>query len=197
MKRALWRLIIAMGCLGWVMHFSGPLVARWASAMAEDWYGGPSRILVVLGGGAMSKTAAATDSYLRAIHAAAVWRQHGQPAVWITGNSDTQKAITILLEQGGVPSAMIHHTRPTDSTRDDALALVEALPERDGVTVLTSDIHVPRARRTLQRVGMAVHMAPAPDCGKTAAQWPGAWPCVSRIGAEYAKTAFYWWRNWI
>jgi uncharacterized SAM-binding protein YcdF (DUF218 family) len=165
--------------------------------MAEDWYEGPADVLVVLGGGAMGRNAAATDSYLRALHATEVWSRWHQREVWITGTAPVQRAITTLLVQGGIPASSIHHTRETNSTREDALALAAQLPVKTAITVLTSEIHTGRARRTMSVAGLDVRMAPAPDCAKRANQGFEAWPCVSEIAMEYAKRTIYWWKNWI
>jgi uncharacterized SAM-binding protein YcdF (DUF218 family) len=175
------RALVALG-LGWLLLWSLPVASDglrgWIEAQA-----GPrtveavpaAPVMVVLGGGVAGPRAplrpypnlnAAGD---RLWHAARLYRAGKAPRLVLsggvtrTGDGSEAEAMRRFLLDMGVPAPAIELEDASKNTTGNAVFTAQALKAQgvDTVILVTSALHMPRARRLFDRAGLKVHPAPA------------------------------------
>ena len=163
----LWSLPVASGALrGWIEAQAGPRTVQAVPA---------APVMVVLGGGVAGPRAplrpypdlnAAGD---RLWHAARLYHAGKAPRVLLsggvtrTGDGSEAEAMRRFLIDMGVPAAAIELEDASQNTAGNAALTAQALKTQgvDQVILVTSALHMPRARRLFDRAGLTVHAAPA------------------------------------
>jgi uncharacterized SAM-binding protein YcdF (DUF218 family) len=161
-----WSTPLAGGALrGWIEGRSGP-------RLVEEVVGAP--VMVVLGGATAGPRPPRraypdlTGSADRLWHAARLYRAGKAPRLLLaggtvdTGDGTEAAAMRLFLRDMGVPdSAMVLEAGST-STAENARLAAAMLRARgvDTVILVTSALHMPRARAQFRRAGLVVHPAP-------------------------------------
>jgi uncharacterized SAM-binding protein YcdF (DUF218 family) len=120
----------------------------------------------------------------RIMHAARLYHQDLAPILIVTGGKITfvsdfegceaENNAFLLRELMGVDSADIVIEGRTRNTREDALAVVNALSGRDvpyEIILVTSAVHMPRSVALMKKVGLTVHPAPCDFSAEKHFQW--------------------------
>ncbi len=205
MIRAFIRLCIgclaALGVFVLLVTFT-PVVKLTASAIAQDWFDGNGEVLVVLGGsmlvpGPSSNATLGEDTYLRCVYASWILKTQHFHHVVVTGGEGMAQAMATFLVDRGVPPDLILTENAAMSTYQNALYTKRILERQYGwgyvpqVTVLTSDYHSWRARRTFEHCGMRVKTIPIPDVIKRSGYLPFRWTGAMTLLDEFLKDAYY------
>ena len=181
-----------------------PLTPWYARALAGAWNDPDGDILIVLSNDQQPDGMLGPVSYGRAVYAVRAWRHGHFRAVVVSGgptegsHTSLASAIGRFMIAYGVPADRIFLEERSTSTRENALFTKEIIASWPGRKVLlTSDIHMFRARRVFEAIGLPVAPRPYPDVLK---QWnnpvyrlAGAWGLVT----ETCKIGGYWVRGWI
>ncbi len=124
--------------------------------------------IVVLGGGKRGASAAPEDvtvlmraTFVRTFAGLALWRQGGETSSLIVsggGEGEVKEAdlMAVLLRNAGVPEARIQLERHSNSTAENAAGIVKLLGDSNRIFLLTSAVHMPRARATFEHQGFDV-----------------------------------------
>ena len=212
---------------------------RWVSsslARSLEWRDLPpeempnAAVIVVLGGGTesadyprpMSEINSAGD---RVIYAARLYQEGIAPHILVSGGNvgfstsrgtTPAEEMTELLSLMGVPENAIWQQPDSQNTHEDALYSAEILMEKDIVEIIlvTSAIHMPRAKALFEHHGFVVTPAPV-DFAITEQNWQNAFhpkvgefflyllPNASALGMttsvmkEYLGLFIYGWRGWL
>jgi uncharacterized SAM-binding protein YcdF (DUF218 family) len=172
--------------LGWLWLWSMPIASQALRGWLEDQAGPrtlaavqPAPVMVVLGGGIRGPRpprrpdpdlGAAAD---RVWHAARLYRAGKAPRLIVsggmarTGDGTEAAAMRQFLVDLGVPAAVITLEEASINTAGNARHLAEILAREESpaarreILLVTSALHMPRARRQFERAGFKVHPAPA------------------------------------
>ncbi|MFN7646884.1 MAG: YdcF family protein [Acidobacteriota bacterium] len=181
----------------WAVH---PLIPRWDSGRGD--------LLIVLagsvlgpdpGGGEMALLG--PSSYIRAVHAVRLWREHGHERVLIVGGDGASAAMRRFLIVYGVPAARIEIETDSKTTRENALAVATRIAswteKPQWIALLTSDYHVRRAAGCFRQAGVSVHLAPSPDILKRGNSYRERWTCLWQLADEYMSLVYYGYKGWL
>lgn len=174
-------LLLMVFAVGWLWLWSVPLVGDRLRGWIEDQAGArriadlpKAQAIVVLGGGVRGARppqrpdpdlGAAGD---RVWHAARLYRAGKAERIILsggitrTGDGSEADAMHVLLRDLGVPDAAIVIEGRSETTETNAQRVAELLARErvDGVLLVTSALHMPRARCLFERAG--VRLVPAP-----------------------------------
>lgn len=178
-------------------------VVPWAvSRMCGDFNDPDGDVLIVLTADAQSDGLIGFYSYGRAVYAARAWRSGHFRAMVISGGVVNGVSISgsmaNFIAASGVPRDRIFLENRSLSTRENALFTKDMIASWPGRKVLlTSDLHMFRARRVFEKIGLHVEPRPFPDVLK---HWssPFERPQLSvSFFWELVKIAGYRVRGWI
>ncbi len=196
MRIWLTRALAAVGLLLVLVTFT-PLVPWWSGLLAGDWDADGGDILIVLASEMIGDRILGVNSYWRTIYA---WRTYetGKFRKVVVAGAGVAPAMRDLLVYFGVPADRIVVENGSTSTRENALFTARLLAPEPGRKVLvTSDMHMLRARRAFARAGLRVTGAPFPYGRKLGNHYPERWGLFLGLVTETAKTAGYYLRGWI
>lgn len=180
-----------------------PLTAWWGRCMAGPWSEPRGGVLVVLAGAEAADGYMGLDTYWRCIYAVRAWRAARFERVYVSGGSFHHTPLASQMKQmlvlHGIPADRIVEEPRSLSTRENAVFLQPMLAgERLSKLLITSDLHMFRARRTLARAGVGgVESRSAPDAIKRAGQWHQRWGVFVDLIVETTKIGYYFARRWI
>jgi uncharacterized SAM-binding protein YcdF (DUF218 family) len=180
-----------------------PLVQWWAVQLAGPWTDARGDVLIVLTGNILGNGIIGETSYWRSAYTVMAWREGGWRQVIVSGGGGgaslpVGEAMKIFLESGGIPPSAIVTDSQSLSTRESALNLARILAQIPGQKILlTSDYHMFRAVRALDKAGVKVIPRPIPDASKRAGSWNLRWDVFQDLMIETSKIAYYWGRGWI
>jgi uncharacterized SAM-binding protein YcdF (DUF218 family) len=161
-----WSTPLAGGALrGWIEGRSGPRAV-------EEVVAAP--VMVVLGGATAGPRPPRrvypdlTGSADRLWHAARLYRAGKAPRLLLaggtvdTGDGSEAAAMRLFLRDMGVPDSVMVLEAGSTSTAENARLAAAVLRDRgvDTVLLVTSALHMPRARALFRRAGLVVHPAP-------------------------------------
>lgn len=179
-----WRQLGAVaGLLGWAWLY------LWSTPLASDALRGalearagartvaevvPAPVMVVLGGGVSGPRLpwrpepdlqAGAD---RVWHAARLYKAGKAPQMVLSGGNvrsgdgSEAEAMRVFLKDLGVPEAAMRLEDGSDNTAANAVLTASMLAQEKtrAVILVTSALHMPRARRAFERAGLDVHPAP-------------------------------------
>lgn len=174
-----------------------PLVVWWSGLMAGDWDARGGDVLIVLSGDAIDEQTLGINSYWRVVYASRVWTSgHFRRAV-VSGRG-VAPVMRDLLVARGVPAGVIVVEDTSGSTRENAVNTARLLQGDMGRKVLvTSDVHMHRARRVFEAAGLHVTAAPFPYGRKLGNHLDQRWGVFLELLRETAKTAYYQARGWL
>jgi uncharacterized SAM-binding protein YcdF (DUF218 family) len=166
-----------------ILYLAGNRWVSYGLARTLEWRDLPpentpsAEVIVVLGGGTepsdpprpMVEVNNAGD---RVLYAAKLYREGAAPAILVSGgnvgftsdrNSTPAEEMTELLLWLGVPADAIWQQAESQNTYEDALYSAEMLAEDDidEVILVTSAMHMPRAKALFENQGITVIPAPA------------------------------------
>jgi uncharacterized SAM-binding protein YcdF (DUF218 family) len=197
-------LVRFLACLGALVLLvcATPLASWWATRLAGPWDDPKGDVLVVLGGSLLDPGLLGINSYWRSIYALQAWRSGGFHDIVITGGSDPQSPIALLmadfLKCQGVPASAIHIETRSNTTYENAIYSKPILDRFPGTKVLlTSDYHMFRAHKVFEKAGIHVLPRPFPDARKRGTSWLGRWQAFYDVVIETVKIGYYRWNNWI
>ena len=158
---------------------------RWVSyglARSLEWQNLPAEttlqaeVIVLLGGGTEPgdwprPTTEVNSAGDRVLYAARLYNEGVAPAILVSGgnlNFSSARGTTPaeemieLLTQLGVPAEAIWHQGQSENTHDDAVYSAEILREKEitEVILVTSAMHMPRAKALFEKQGISVIAAP-------------------------------------
>ena len=164
--------------------------------VGADWTNPRGEILIVLTANEPPDEVMGLMTYPRGLYGFRAWRDGHFHAVVICGSEAA--AVGQFLNAYGVPREEIFLEERSHDTRDCALQTKQMIASWPGRRVLvTSDIHIFRAKRAFQAAGLPVETRPFPDLLK---YWNGqTWriPESMSLFAEIGKIGYYRIRGWI
>lgn len=174
-----------------------PLVMNWSRLLAGDWPDAKGDVLIVLSGDMVDDRTLGVMSYWRVLYASRVYREGGFRRVVVSGRTVAPVMRDYLVFRGVPPEAVTVENEST-STRENALYTARLLVGEPGRKVLlTSDMHMWRARRAFQKAGLEVKGVPFPYGGKLGNRIEGRWGVFVNLCVETVKTGYYALRGWI
>ena len=195
------RLVVAVPALigaVWLIVTFTPVLGWWIAPLSRPWDDAPGEILIVLGSEVHGDGMVGYHSYVRALHAARMYRMRGFHEVVVTGGKGIAQGIRTYLIGSGVPAEHILTEDKALSTRENALFTVRMISSLPGRKVLlTSDIHTYRAWRAFRKAGLDVRTSPAPDAGKRFNTPLDRWNIFLELCLETTKLGWYRLRGWI
>ena len=201
-RQLLVRLLAALGLL-WVIVTFTPLTTWWTEALT----GGPywrlaGDTLIVLGGDRYDTRTIGVTSYWRCVYAAEAYREHRFHTIVVSGGGDTEVPIAVTMRDclvyHGVPKEAIRLETLANSTRQNAVNTERLLAGSPGKKVLlTSDIHMFRARRAFRKAGLNVLPWPALHVRRSTFSRLSRWSAFISLCRETAKIGYYYARGWI
>jgi uncharacterized SAM-binding protein YcdF (DUF218 family) len=190
-----WRFLIAVPALigvMWLIVTFTPVLGWWIAPLSRPWDDAPGDMLIVLGSEVHADGMVGYRSYLRALHAARVYRTRGFHDIVATGGNGIAQGIRTYLIGSGVPAEHVLTEDKALSTRENALFTARMISSWPGRKVLlTSDIHTYRAWRTFRKAGLDVRTSPAPDAGKRFNTRLDRWNLFLELCVETTKIGWY------
>lgn len=179
-----------------------PATRWWVKALAGPAQRPRGDILIVLGGDRYDTRTIGVASYWRCIYGAEAYRAGRFRSLVVSGGGAGEVPIAVTLRDclayQGVPETAIRLETASNSTRENAVNVGRLLGPAPGrLALLTSDVHMFRARRAFVRAGLEVAPWPSPDVGRLALHYPSRWPAFVALCQETAKIVYYLWRGWI
>ena len=175
-----------------------PLIKWYAGILSGPWYEPGGDVLILFGADNPDSGFIGPATYWRSVYAARAWREGGFRAIVVSGGGGIAESIGQFLEFQRIPADKILLETRSESTRENALFTAARVKEMPGRRVLlTSDFHMYRSVRALQKAGVEVTPRPIPYARKRANNWMDRWPLALELGIETAKIAGYWARGWI
>jgi uncharacterized SAM-binding protein YcdF (DUF218 family) len=211
----LWRIFrTASACfvLLLIVLYTSPLVPRLSGWLTGDWGDPKGDVLIILGGTQLGDGTFGPNSYWRAVYGAQIFREGGFRRLVITGGHggypntiSIAEAMANLMVALGVPRQDITLEEASHSTRENALMTSRLFNQRASAgsewtgrkVLLSSDIHMRRARAAFARAGLVTIPAPSPDFGKRWNVWTERWNCIGEVGLEWVKYGYYKMRGWL
>lgn len=188
--------LAAVGALS-ILLVSTPVLSWVGWWIGSPWPAPRGATLIVLGGGLISDGRLAPDSYWRTIQAARAWQEGGWQRIVVSG-AGVARPMKQFLVASGVPEEAILLEESSTSTRENAVATARLLAGREGPAVLlTSEVHMFRARRAFARAGLAVLPRPAPHIYKERHGQSANLSDFLHLITEGAKIIGYWVRGWL
>ena len=179
-----------------------PFVTWYASRLAQPWEDPRGDVLVVLSGpapnlGVGNVPMMDPGTYWRCFMAVLYDRQHPYSRIVVSGR-DAAAGMRDFLVFNGIPAGRIRLEENAANTHENAVFTARLLAGTTGrIVLLTSDIHMFRARRCFAKEGLAVAPSAVPDVLKRAQDY-GARPQLFLGEArETAAILYYWYRGWI
>jgi uncharacterized SAM-binding protein YcdF (DUF218 family) len=161
-------------------------------------------ILIVLTADAQPDGVIGRASYPRAFYAVKAWKTGHFRAVVITGGymdhnrRSLSSVMAAYMAGSGIPRDRIFLEERSTSTRENALFTKQMIASWPGKRVLlTSDLHMFRARRVFEKAGLRAAPRPVPD---VTVQWNrpvNRLPLAVTTLFELLKIAYYRARGWI
>ncbi|MGZ8162346.1 MAG: YdcF family protein [Methylobacter sp.] len=169
-----------LGCVAvaWVYVWSTPWISLQARAAIESAHPAilaadvaPAPVAVVLGGGVASPAPPTRlmpdlgSSADRVWYAAQLYHAGKVKRIVLSGGIDSRlgglteaEAMRVFIRDLGVPDAVIHLESTSANTRQNAVQVARLLKEWgvDRVALVTSALHMPRAKRLFEAQGLAV-----------------------------------------
>ena len=188
-----------LACLGALLALVLLVPPRWyAQWLARPWTDARAPVLIVLGGDSVRDGMMGLSSYWRAVSAVDVWREGGIERIVLSGDAGTTASMRTWMVGQGIPAAALQMENRSHSTHENALLTAGLLQGTPGpYLLLTSDIHVWRARRAFLKAGLTVLPRPAPDAFKRGNNWRDRWPVFLDVSEECVKIVYYRLRGWI
>jgi uncharacterized SAM-binding protein YcdF (DUF218 family) len=186
-----------------VALYTTPLVPATAQWLTGDWEDAKGDVLIVLGGSQLEDGTLGVESYWRSVYTWWAWRSGGFQRLVISGGPEGGKrpvsaSMADFVVALGVPRDRILLETQSRSTRQNAVMTAELLKGIEGTRVLlTSDIHMRRARAAFARAGVVTVPAPIPDFRKRWQSWIGRWSCIWDVAVGLAKYMYYAVRGWV
>jgi uncharacterized SAM-binding protein YcdF (DUF218 family) len=194
------RLLTLIGFLVVVIGFS-PL-AYW---LAAKWSVPPqiakADAIVVLGGGA-GKDGLYLHSSARFLRGAQLFREGGAPLIFFTGGGIGDEGATEgeqflkAWEEFGFPVTAARVDQKATSTRENALAAGQILAG-SRVLLVTSNLHMRRARDTFVKTGFTVLPAPVPPRPERLQNPAARWSAAANLVYEWAAYLKYEYEGWV
>lgn len=201
MRRLTLYALAAIGLAMLLVVFT-PFVGWYATQLARPWESDRGDILVVLSAAepnqiALGEPVMDNSTYWRCFMALVFYRQHPFRRVVVTGRGAAE-GMRDFLVFNGVPAAGILVENQAVNTRQNAEFTARILARETGSVVLvTSDVHMFRARRCFAAIGVKVSAAPAPDFVKRAGQYTQRPSLFFGEIEETARIFYYRFRGWI
>jgi len=174
-----------------------PLVKSWSTLLAGEWPTAKGDVLIVLSGDMVDEETLGVNTYWRVLYAARIYREGGFRRVVVSGKEAAPVMRDYLIFRG-VPAEAITVEDKSTSTRENALFTARLLAGEAGKKVLvTSDMHMWRARRAFRKAGLDAVGVPFPYGRKLGNRAALRWGLFVNLLAETAKTAYYGLRGWI
>jgi uncharacterized SAM-binding protein YcdF (DUF218 family) len=212
--------VLAASALAWLWLWSTPWVAERAAAALEHAHPPvaaaalPQADAIVLLGGLLEPAASGAPlpgdlngSADRAWFAARLWHAGKAPVVLCSGGlaplsrgiGPECPAIAALLADLGVPPAAIRLESGSRTTRENARAVRDLLPDAQRLLLVTSARHMPRALSAFGQLGLDPVPAPTDHAGRpdraftASALWPsaGALALSTSVWHEWLGQAWY------
>jgi len=181
-----------------VMVTVTPVIKWYAGILSGPWYEPAGDVLILFGADTPDSGFIGPATYWRSLYAVRAWREGGFQTVVVSGGQGIAESVGRFLEFERIPPDKIVLETRALSTHENALyaaAQVKDMPGRK--VLLTSDFHMYRSVRALEKAGIHVTPRPIPYAMKRANNWIDRWPLTLELGVETAKIAVYWARGWI
>jgi uncharacterized SAM-binding protein YcdF (DUF218 family) len=202
-RLALWALALYGVALGLILHTP---VADWLVRPLVVYADPqPADAIVVLSAWATPSGILNEPGVWRSLEAGRLFRRGLAPLIVVTGRSpsgdggDPSLAISVMLQEVGVPKGAIELERVSENTHESAVNVARMAVARhwSRILLVTDARHMRRARAAFVHEGVTV--APAPSM-MWELWWEQPYDRYRKFHAathEYAGLLYYWWRGWI
>ena len=189
----------ALACLGAFTLFIvvTPTVSWWSNWLSGKWTEEHGENLIVLAGSSLDQGILGDNTYGRCVYTILAYREGHYRKIVLSGKGSSLLMRDFLVSHG-IPIEMIVTENASDSTRENALALIPVLKNLNGRNILlSSDMHTYRASRVFLKVGIPVTPRPFPEGRKRGTHWKGRLPVFFDLVDEIFKIVYYFWQGWI
>jgi uncharacterized SAM-binding protein YcdF (DUF218 family) len=166
-------------------------------------YSEPARLghadaIVVLGGGVTPHGALGNTSWRRLVHGVLLHRRGRAPLVVLSGTTPRASVSEPEVRAGlarelGIPPEAILPLIGANTTHEESLLLATALKPRGvrSIVLVSSPLHLVRARQVFERQGFAVHPAPVEDVILRPQDPAGRLAVARSLAKELVGLAYY------
>lgn len=190
------RILAAVGLLFLLVTFT-PFVHWYALRLAGPWSTDEGDVLVVLSASDPNSGVMSISTYWRCFMGLVYYREHPYKEILVSGG-DSVKGMRDFFVFNGVPPDRVQVEDRSRSTRENAEYTARMLPAPPGrVVLVTSDIHMFRARRCFAKAGIHVTTPAVPDVLKRSADYSVRPELFVLEVRETAAILYYWSKGWI
>lgn len=194
--RAIVRALATLGLLVLLVTFT-PLVSWYATKLAQPWADYKGDVLVVLSAAEPNAGVMDLSTYWRCFMAILYYREHPYREVIVTGRGSAP-GMRDFFVFNGIPPERIRVESQATSTHENAAFTAPMLAGETGrIVLLTSDVHMFRARRCFEKAGVKVAASSVPDVVKQAGDYFARPQLFVAEVSETARIVYYWWHGWI
>ena len=190
------RSLAGVGFLVLLITFS-PFVSWYAGRLAGPWSSERGEAMVVLSAEGPNSGVIAVGTYWRCFMALVYYREHPYDRIVVSGHESAPLMRDFFI-LNGVPADRILVEDRATSTHENAGYTVPILAGIHGpVVLITSDIHMFRARRCFAKAGIQVSTPAVPDVIKRSSDYSMRLELFIAEMRETASIVYYWYRDWI
>ncbi len=194
--RATVRVLALTGLLFLLVTFT-PCVSWYATWLERPWADYQGDVLVIVSAAQPNSGVMDISTYWRCFMGVVYYREHPYKEVVVSGQGAAQgmKDFFVL---NGIPAERILVDNEATNTRENALNTAKLLTGVSGrIVLVTSDVHLFRARRAFAKAGIHVSASPVPDVLKRASDFSVRSGLFVTEIRETASIAYYWFHGWI
>ena len=197
------KMLATVGLLFLLVTFT-PFVSWYATKLARPWEPYEGDTLIVLsaarpntGGSAAAPNVMDISTYWRCFMALLYYREHPYKQIIVSGK-DSAPGMRDFFVFNGIPADRIRVENAATNTHENAQFIVPMLSGVPGrIVLVTSDVHMFRARRCFAEEGITVSANSVPDVVKRAGAWSVRPELFVAEISETASIVYYWYRGWI
>lgn len=190
------RFLATIGLLFLLITFT-PFVSWYAAQLARPWSSERGEAMVVLSAEEPNSGVMAVGTYWRCFMALVYYREHPYDRIVVSGK-DSAPRMRDFFVLNGVPADRILAENSATNTHENAEFTAPMLAGIQGpIVLITSDIHMFRARRCFAKAGVQVSTPAVPDVIKRAGSYSARLELFIGEVRETASIVYYWYRGWI
>lgn len=190
------------GILAWVgllflLVVFTPFVSWYAEKLAQPWADPPGDVVIVLSAAEPNSGVMDISTYWRCFMVIVYYRERPYRRIVVSGKGSAP-GMRDFLVLNGIPADRILVENEAADTHENAIFTARLLAGESGrIVLLTSDIHLYRARRAFEKAGLKVIATPVGDVIKRAAEYSMRPALFVEEIQESLRIVYYRYRGWI